>query len=458
MIKRFYFLLLGLSFVLSAHADELDEVNRLLEDQLNALKGNYANVLTAQFDYDVDKQFSLAANDHILTALQLRALRQKDTASLQQVSVEFEEVRFELTSMNAPVDSTAGRLLELQTRLSALKRNVSFYEQDLSVLEESWENYCSEKRLQDMETFYNPLSLFSVDDNLASLGAPKTPFQFSMGVGFNYGEGGISGGTVTPPPNGTDEDMAWYVGATVAAAVVAKYGCATGVLCVKAIIAAVIVFAVKLVIDLVSFTGEQIEKAEKLQRQRDLRDQINDLQSSTIKNLANNSLGKVKTACDKHFSESRLWPHEEMGLHRQDIQATEDRVAQFIAEELDDLRERYYDYLINQYLPGLLSNYLESIESYYAQRALVDTDVVNFTEQNIVPLLEQKAQRDLTYSETEQTRLEQQVWSQVIIGDALYAEKDQWSFFSSGTGETHFGNIWQQMGPLVLERVVQHAH
>lgn len=449
------FCLLLLAFGLKA--DEFDDFLAKLEAYQNGLAKNYKKVITSQQNYNINKLFALASVDHKALAIGLHIKAREDLKKISEIATEFELLKSQLSQNPGHVNALSVQFFTLLTEAKRRLRNSEDYQRDLLILQESWDSYCNEDRLKYLDRFFKPLAQFSPNQDVGFLSAPKSPNGVSVTASFS-GNGDMNSFYTGQRPGASEkENENWQIaagGVAVAAGAVCAYftlGVAAQACATYGYFA---VMALKLITDVVRFAGDNKKYAERVSKQSAIRQNIYDIQLNAIKELESETDGLVKKSCEERFVAGQTWPIDQVNELITESRQTFKALDDFVHEDLAEIRQDHYSYLLNTYFPGLVDSFLISIKTYYLDREKNNQQAKQYAADKVVVNLKWVKE---SQSRTEKARWQQELWTDVIKGDAQFLGDNEFSFVevSSPTGQPTFSNVWKQLGPEVLRRAAQ---
>ncbi len=457
MFKKIILICLILLTCFALKADEFDAFLAKIDEYRNSLRDNYKNVITSQHQLNIEKHFGLAAVDHQSLAIGIHYMARQDLQDISTITQKFEVLKRELSLHPERVNELS---IEFFTLLNHAKRKLRFsedYLKDLQIVQESWNTYCDEERVKELDRFFKPLANFAPNQEVGFLSAPKSPNGIHVSGNFS-GDGDLQGFYSHQRPGTSEkENENWQIaagGAAVAAGAVCAYftlgvgaqACAT--------YAYFTVMAVKLITDIVRFAGDNEKMAERVNKQSEIRQSIYNIQLDAIKALEAETDGLVKTACEQRFVKGKKWPTAKVKKLVANSEKTYFELKEYLETDLADIEENHYEYLLSEYFPTLVDDFLGSVKMYYVEREKLNKEAQGYLTSTVIKSLEGVRS---SQTKTRRVRFQQEVWSDVIKGDAMFLEDEEFSFVQviDASGHPSFENIWKQVGPEVLKRAVQ---
>lgn len=457
MIARLFLITTLILSPFSVRADEFDDFLAKLEAYRDGLASQYKNVITSQHQLNVNKYFTLSAVDHKSLAIGLHMKAREDLRRVSEIAQKFETLKFELSQHPKRVNELSVQFFALLTEAKRRLAQSDHYQNDLKIIQESWETYCNDARLKKLDRFFKPLANFAPDQNIAFLSAPKSPNGVRVDASFSSNGEMNSFYSTDRPGSDEDENEKWMQAAgivAVAAAVVCaavSYGALAQTCATVGFFA---VMALKFITDIVRFAGDNQKYVDHINKQSTIRQQIYDIQLSAIKALEAESDGFVKKVCEERFVKGEEWPHQKVSDLVKETKATFQEIEGYVLGDLASFKEGHYDYLINSYFPNLVQDYLSSIKTYYVNRPAINDEAKKYLADKVVGDLQSLQQAE---TRTQKVFWQHQIWTDVIKGDSEFLEDDEFSFLQikESNSNPQFSNIWLQAGPQVLKRAVQ---
>jgi hypothetical protein len=440
-------------------ADSFENSVVELERQIYQIAEGYFDYISLRHKNEINRYFALTSADHNALVYGINRLAEDDLAEVQEIDQLFEILKREISYHPERINEISSQIFSLYSRSYSLRKKSQDYYQDLSLVEWSWSNYCSEARFNFVEQYFQPSSHYAPSQDVGYLEAPMNPYHFSVSGGFSTDGSAQSIYYSSDRPGASEsEKEAWNIAATVVGAIAEGF-CAVGSGGASSggcfAIGTAVVQGVRFLVDAIRFAGEVRRVVRLENRQATARRYLYDHQLTSIQRLQEESSNWVKEQCDHFFYPDKEWPQKRiigLGNAAQEVHL---KIDGYIRGELDFIRQRQYEYLLNHYLPNLIDGFWHSLHNYYQEREITDDKVIQFSQEFIVPLL---GRMDEAKTLTEKTLLEQKLWTEVIIGDARFHKDDGFSFIDiSDQDESQplLGNIWLQLGQSILQQGVR---
>lgn len=457
MKKLIFLFWIALFYCFSAQADEFDDFLAKLETYRDGLSRQYKSVIKSQHELNVNKYFAITSIDHRSLAIGIHMKAREDFRRVSEIAQKFETLKYELSQYPERVNELSVQFFNLHSEAKRRLILSNHYMDDLRIIQDSWDTYCNEARLNNLDRFFKPLSNFAPDQDIGFLSAPKSPNGIRADASFSM-NGEMNSFYSTNTPGTTEEENEKWMQAAGIVAVAAGAVCAAFTVGLGAQACATIgffaVMAIKFISDLVRFAGDNEKYAKRVNKQSAIRQQIYDIQINSIRELEVETQELVKKTCEERFVKGETWPIQEVTKLIEETKVTNQSIEDFVHGDLATIKEDHYDYLINSYFPNLVQEFLSSIKTYYIDRPAINEEVKNFLNEKVVDHL-----KSLNASETYTQKVfwQQKLWTDVIQGDSEFLEDDEFSFVKimDSTANPQFSNIWLQAGPEVLKRAAQ---
>lgn len=444
MKKVSLFLTIILLFSFS-RADELDVVIAQLEKHKKDLQENYENYVFSMHDYYVSRHFSFTAFDHQATLIGLVQQSQQQQKEITLIEAEFRSLQIELANNPQKINELGVQLFALQSRLAAIQSQSRLRLEDGFLLEKSWNNYCYNQRLNSLNRFFDPLSLFTPDVMRLNIPNPQVPIQINAGATFgSNGEMLGYSGSIDGESAGLASGMGLTVGYAVSQSTVcgpaAPY-CAAGIA------------ALGILIDVFTISGDIGDIVEKKERIRDIQNEMYAIQLRALEKLHALSFQKVEANCQQHFVAGDLRLPDDLNKSVIKSNTLQNEINQFKDNDLQTLDQNHSSYLETVYFPELVKNYVEQFKEQFKDKKILRRKIEAFVDKNVSPLL--LLLQDANFNLIQKTTLRQKLWDSQIVGDALFLENQGFIFYGDKDTNVNLSNIWLQISPFLVSKLAQ---
>lgn len=433
-------LALSLTFPPTYVRAEQEDPVKVLREKLEALESGYRPFLDNSFQMLVSTYYTIRSQDHIFALSSVETKSAEGQARLQQYLSAYQAAYLAIDEGQGNRDAHSITLL---ANLAMAEREVGrarTLESDAKILGDSWKDACSSEKVDQNTDFFNPVRLFS-PDSLGFFAAIRD--NVGVGVTYNYSDGHSSVGARTDGLGFSEEEEGTMYGIMAVGSSFPPWG---------PVIAAAVIVCYGL-IKLGLATGRRVAQEEE---QWKLINKIYDFQRDQIGAKAQAARPVVETECKKSFPETlrdRMYSALPVRLR----EAAVERSTQMRREYDEDLRpkqEEYFSNLERVYLPQVQASFLNEMRNISVANLYEAQAIDAFATAQLEPAV---TRLQNAANGEEALQLKHDIWSRVILGDALYRKGDHFSFDGSAPENNipSFGNDWLSWSSLIGREVLQ---
>jgi len=420
----------------SARADEPQ--NEKLRATLAAVKTSYPQFIHRTFEDLIQTQYLMKVEDYKSTVqYALEALRNSQTR-IDSTQNQWKAIQTSINPASLDFYDSASEIDLAESVIRDESTRMQLIAQDLAILRDGWPHRCAADRLDRASQIYDPIRIFSFDHiNFVPMQGPDFSIDFRMSVD-------TAGQFQVPKPetNGATKaaDALPTVGMAAGAAIGAPFGG------IGAPVGAAIGYVAGQLTRLLIIGFVDMARIRALNEQSDLLNQLYDFQKSTLKSESTTTRALIAKNCDLFLPEETT-PFLQNASDIARAQADRSLQALVAVDSAKSDVWTKYDVLLKSmketYYPTLERNYINEIHQRFSDLAKLDQEAIAFVSASIKPALHFAA----AVPSPEQALLaKQDLWDQLIVGDASYRASPGFSFMS---GDTLAGvaGFWDRMAP-----------
>ncbi len=411
---RFYSVFFSLLLALNPNLSRSEEKpSEAIERTIHVIEEGYPSFVHATFLDLIQSRFLLNFEDYRKSVLWITKKSEASAQQFQKVDVQWKEKMNELDGDHFFEKLT--ELLFLKESLPKEQRLISTLLQDLNILKDSWNELCSEKKIEGLAQFYNPSNLFMLD-HIDFIQIPSKNLSFEIGVSINT-SGEFSQTNHSGMSSNEIEDAVPYVGSAVGSCLLGPVGGFVGM------VVGSLVKCMILGIENIPIIREINQEWNLIEKLRGVQKNILDHESVGIKPLIEKNCRDFFSGNMENYFQNSI---QEVNAYQKSLDQVQNKIDQDW-ERIGDLFKNKLKTYNEDYLPRVKENYLYLLKKKLENKVILDQEIIRFMQLEVGPALSEwdlkKGESDLNFNQAQQS-----LWSEIILGDVRFYQGESFSF------------------------------